>query len=125
MPNTVVRVYSDFSDAQHARDALLSSGFDEADVHLSSEEGEAGPPQGNFILDYKDTGTNFDSRKDAMLDREVRTDALRMEPNAMERGTFLLTVDAEDENASERASEIMGRFHAIDIDKRTKASNSE
>lgn len=121
MANTVVRVYSRFSDAQGARDALLSSGFQPDNVHLSSQEDEAGPPQANFVLDYKDTGTNHETKLDALLDREPRTDALRLQPGAMERGTFLLTVDADDDSDCARASEIMSRFHAIDVDKRTGA----
>lgn len=122
MANTVVRVYSSIANAQHARDALLASGFVPSHVHLSSEKDEAGPPQGNFVLAEKDTGTNTEgSFLDKLLDREPRTDALRVQPGAKERGTFLLTVDADDDEQQARASEIMDRFDAIDVDRRTGA----
>lgn len=120
MTNTVIRVYSSFSDAQHARDALLASGFGPSDVHLSSEKDEAGPPEGNFVLAEKDTGSEHDgSFLDSILDREPRTDALRVPPGAKERGTFVLAVDADDGEQRVRASDIMSRFHAIDVDRRT------
>jgi hypothetical protein len=120
MTNTIVRVFSTFSDAQHARDALLASGFVDSNVHLSSQKDEAGPPEGNFVLDEKDTGTNYrGSFLNRMLDREPRTDALRVPPHAKERGTFLLVVDADDDDQQTCACDIMNRFNAIDVDKRT------
>jgi hypothetical protein len=119
MTNTIIRVYNTFSDAQHAHDALLASGFETADVHLTSEKDEAGPPQGNFVLEEKDTGTNDGgSLLNRMFAREPRTDALHVPPHAKERGTFLLTVEADDEAQQVRASDIMNRFNAIDVDQR-------
>jgi hypothetical protein len=119
MTNTIIRVYSTFSDAQHAHDALLASGFGTSDVHLTSEKDEAGPPQGNFVLEEKDTGSNDGgSLLNRMLGREPRTDALRVPPHAKERGTFLLTVDADDEDQQARACDIMNRYNAIDVNQR-------
>jgi len=54
-----------------------------------------------------------------MLDREPRTDALHLPPHAKERGTFLLVVDAGDDDQQTRACDIMNRFNAIDVDRRT------
>lgn len=120
MTNTIIRVFSTFSDAQHARDALLASGFIDSCVHLSSQKDEAGPPEGNFVLDEKDTGTNYNgSFLNRVLDRKPRTDALRVPPHAKERGTFLLIVDTDDDDQKTRACDIVNCFNAIDVDKRT------
>lgn len=116
MPNTVVRIYDNLAVAQHARDQLLDSGFAPDSVHLSSNQDEAGPVEGNFILDEKDTGHGPGS---GLLHRlfgtEERTDAYNS-ARPVWRDSYLLTVDTDDDEQLERASDIMERTGAADVD---------
>lgn len=116
MPNTLVRVYDNFASAQHARDQLLASGFPPDSVHLDSTLDEAGPVEGNGILDEKDTGKGPRSGPlHRFFNVEERTDAYNnSEP--VWRGSYLMTVDAEDDAQSARAREIMDRMGARSVD---------
>lgn len=114
MAHTLVRLYDSFSKAEHARSALLGAGFTRESVQLSACEDEAGPVEGNFILDQKDTGKGPPS---GPFDTEKRTDAYN-NAQPVWRAGYMLTVDAEDEEALSRASGIMAQFGAIDIDAR-------
>lgn len=114
MPTTVVRTYDDLVNAESARNDLLVSGFPPSQVHLSSLMDEAGPVQGNFVLDDKDTGEGPGS---SALKPEERTDAYNNHTQHW-GGAYVLAVDAEDDNQGMRASDIMDRHHSIDIDRR-------
>lgn len=116
MANTVVRVYDVLSNAEQARRELLSAGFPESAVQLSSGIDEAGPVEGNGILDEKDTGHGpADGTVHSLLGGEERTDAYNnTEP--VWRGGVMLTVEAGDEAQSTRASAIMDSHGAVDID---------
>jgi len=56
MPNTLVRIYDSLTIAQKAREQLLASGFSPDNVHVDSRLDEAGPVEGNAVLDAKDMG---------------------------------------------------------------------
>ena len=116
MPNTLVRVYDNYAAAQHARDKLLASGFSPENVHLDATQDEAGPVDGNAVIDAKDTGKGPRSGPmHKLFGVEERTDAYNnSEP--VWRGNYLLTVDAEDDADRERASGIMDSFGARDMD---------
>ena len=118
-PHTVVRIYDNLAVAQHARDQLLSSGFAPDSVHLISNQDEAGPVQGNFILDENDIGHG---RGGGLMHRlfgtAERTDAYNSS-RPVWRDSYLLTVDTDDDAQLERASDIMERTGAADLDART------
>lgn len=119
MANTLVRVYDKFSDAESARNALLASGFAPDSVHLMSQADEAGPVQGNFVLEYKDTEKGGDrSMFDALFGRDDPNEGQGRTEVAW-RGNYLLTVDADDGDQFTRAFDITKRFGAIDVDQRT------
>lgn len=117
MPNTLVRVYDNLAAAQHAREQLLASGFASDHVHLDSTVDEAGPVEGNSVLDDKDTGKGPRSGPlYKFFNIEERTDAYNnSEP--VWRSCYLLTVDADDDAESARASDIMDSTGARSIDK--------
>ena len=113
MSNTLIKIYDDFSVAQNAREQLLASGFSPSSVHLSAPDDEAGPVEGNFTV-----GDNYDEKKGAggMLrsllggsDDPHRSDDVytRKYSNVVQRGTYMLKVDADDEDETARASNIM------------------
>lgn len=119
--STVVRVYDHLSDAQDARDQLLQSGFPPSSINLDATGDEAGPTEGNGILDDKDTGkgprrrfTSSASSGGALLSGEDRTDAYNnSEP--VWRSSIMLTVDAEDDEQRARACGIMDGCGATDV----------
>ncbi len=99
MANTLLRVYDEFSAAQHARDALLSSGFPPHTVHLTSRDDEAGPVSGNFTVGNAKVGSNAsgDVYKHKFAD-------------VVQRGVYLLEVEPDNDDERARASDIMGRY---------------
>lgn len=116
MPNTLVRIYDNFASAQQAREQLLASGFSLDRVHLDSRQDEAGPVDGNAVLDAKDMGKG--PRSGPMykfFDVEERTDAYN-NSTPVWRDHYLLTVDAEDDAQRVRACDIMDRTGARDVD---------
>lgn len=120
---TLIRVYDSFSNAQNARSRLLESGFSPANVQLTATEDEAGPVEGNGILDDKDTGhgPRGGGIISSLFGIEERTDAYNnSEP--IWRSRILLTVDTEDDEQCARAGEIMDSCGAIDVDGRTGRS---
>jgi hypothetical protein len=122
---TLIRVYDSLSDAQEAHIRLLESGFSASSVQLAATEDEAGPVEGNGVLDEKDTGrgprgSGIVSR---LLGSEERTDAYNSS-KPIWRGCILLTVDADDGAQCTRAGEIMDSCGAIDVDVRTGRSMS-
>lgn len=127
MANTVVRVYDSFSNAQKAREALLGSGFLPSSVHLDSTADEAGPVDGNFILEYKDMDhgkANDNSVLDSTFSRDDPNEGLGRS-EVIWRGICMLTVDADDDEQFRLASDIMSKFGAIDVDERTSGARQE
>lgn len=122
MTNTIVRVFDRFSDAENARNELLGSGFSSSSVRLSSREDEAGPVEGNFTVGNKDTGTGgISGFFHSLMGNEDQTYE-RSYANVAQRGSYVLTVDANDDDQLARAAGIMDRFGAIDVDKRARKS---
>lgn len=112
MPNTLVRIYDNLAAAENARRQLLASGIPSDNVHLDSRLDEAGPVEGSGILDAKDMGKGSGNE---LAGTEANTDAYNnSEP--VWRGTVMLTVDAEDEAQSARATDIMDRMGARSVD---------
>lgn len=114
MPDTLVRVYDRFARAESARAALLDSGFPSESVHLTPSDDEAGPVEGNFILEYKDADRAQDkSAFDSLLDRDDINEGLNRQDVAW-RGHYLLTVDVQDDEQFRRASDIAEKFGGLD-----------
>lgn len=125
MAQTVMRVYDKFDNAQRARQALLDSGFTDEAVDLEARGDEAGPVDGNAVVDTKDTGHGPRARSGiaGMLGAEERTDAYNnSEPDW--GATYQLTVAAGDDRQCAVASDIMDRYGAIDVDALTARNRS-
>ena len=116
MPQTLVRIYDSLATAQHAREQLLASGFPPDSVQLDSKIDEAGPVDGNGVLDAKDMGKGpADGPLTKLFGIEERTDAYNNSEPAW-RSAVMLTVDAEDEAQRALASDIMDRSGARSVD---------
>ena len=116
MPNTLVRIYDTLAAAEQARRQLLASGFPPDSVHLDSRLDEAGPVEGNAVLDAKDMGEGPpDGPLNKLFGVEERTDAYNnSEP--VWRGAYMLTVDAEDDAQSVCATDIMEKTGARNVE---------
>jgi hypothetical protein len=115
MSNTLIKVYDDFSTAQHARERLLASGFSSSSVHLNTSDDEAGPVEGNFTVGNKDPKpggirgflkSTFGSNDDPADSNDPYT---REFSNVVQRGVYTLIVDANSENEAARASGILNQ----------------
>jgi hypothetical protein len=119
MSTTLVKVYNRFSDAEQARNALVSSGFPPEAIHLESSADEAGPVQGNFALEYKDSDNDNDNSVfDSLFGRDDPNEGRGRTEVAWGAG-YIMTIDAVDDAQSARASDIARQFGAIDMDTRT------
>jgi hypothetical protein len=119
MAHTLVRVYDSFTAAQDARNALLGSGFSPSSIQLDSRVDEAGPVEGNFVLDYKDTTEGPRSEfGQSLFDSAPHVEGNKYS-DVHNRGNHVLTVDADDEAQIALADDITMRFGAIDINERT------
>jgi hypothetical protein len=104
MNEPVVFLYDRFDDADHARSALLDAGFAAANVRLSSRHDEAGPVESNFLI-----GNGA---------REAHGDEYENDFAApMQRAGNMVEVDVQQPGDRERATEIMKRFHPVDVDR--------
>jgi hypothetical protein len=118
MPHTLVSTYDNFPAAENARDALLASGFPSPNVFLSSQQDEAGPVAGNFILDVQDKEHGYTDLGDTMGGQAKPADS-PMNQEAAKGASYLLMVDADDPADLSRASDIVSRYGAVEVSRRT------
>ena len=115
MATTLIHSYDTLFDAESAQQQLLASGFASENIHLTVKEDEAGPVQGNFTVgngtsDYSaalDPGEPAGVNNDETYERDFK--------DPVQRGTYLLTVDTDDDAQHQRASEILQRYGGIDL----------
>jgi hypothetical protein len=138
MESTVIGVYDNYDQAQNALNELVRAGFSRNDIQLtpgdhSSESrqsalratpqgGERAPNAGdndestigNFFGKifgtYANTGDKAD-HGDVMSDAELYSEAIR-------RGSYLLAVQARNDEQHNEIVNIMDRFGPVDIDER-------
>ena len=112
---SVVGVYDEYADAQAAVQALAADGFPRSNILLSPES-EAADTTATASGEKKDSGgiggffrSLFGS--DQSEHHETYAESVR-------RGSYVLTVEARDDDEADRASEIMNRFNPVDIEER-------
>jgi hypothetical protein len=115
MATTLIHSYDTLFDAESAQQQLLASGFSSENIHLTVKEDDAGPVQGNFTVGNAtsdnsaelDPGEPSGVHNDEVYERDFK--------DAVQRGTYLLTVDADDDTERQRASEILQRYGGVDL----------
>jgi hypothetical protein len=115
MTTTLIHSYDTLFDAESAQQQLLASGFSSENIHLTVKEDEAGPVQGNFTVG---NGTHDDSAElDPGEPPGVHNNEIyeRDFKDVVQRGTYLLTVDADDDTQRQRAREILHRYGGVDL----------
>ena len=110
MGKTLIAVFDDQSDAQQAQEAVMDSGFSSRTVRLtftdSSNSDVAITPKSEESLGEKIA--NFFGFGDQ---DETYSEAVR-------RGGYVLTVDADSDEECERAQDIIEEYDPVDIDER-------
>jgi hypothetical protein len=110
MAHTLIRLFRQIDRAQEAREALLASGFDPGDVQLEASEDEAGTAAGNFLLPREDTPEGRAIGADRSAEPPARQPDTTTNSQAVTRGQYILTVEAGDDGALERAAQIAARY---------------
>lgn len=122
MNNTVVAVYDEYGDAQSAMNALFTEGgFTRADVKLSpSEDTSEGRRQA--LRSQQDTsdsgGWSIGGFFSSLFGNDQYTDDAGVYSEAVRRGSYMVSVDAQTEEQADRAADILQRFNAVDLDQR-------
>src|SRR3569623_749181 len=112
----LLKIYDRLSKAEAAREALLASGFPSEKLHLSSTIDEAGPVEGNFVLEYKDAVRDNDkSFLDSLIQRADPNEGLGRREVAW-CGSCLLTVEAEDAEQLRRVRKLIEDFGGAEPD---------
>lgn len=114
MAHTLIRLFNQIDQAQSAREALLASGFDTADVHLDASEDEAGTVAGNFVLPREDTRAGRAIGADKSAEPPARGASTPTNSQAVTRGHYVMTIEAGDRGDLDKAAEITGRYGAVD-----------
>ena len=114
MPDTIIKVFDHFSDAEKARDELLASGFVLTCVHLRARQDEDVLATGHSATSDADTVTNaVDGIFDLLGGARARA-AKPHKHHSAQRGVYQLSVDVTDQQQLARASVIMKQFGGTD-----------
>ncbi|MFM9434958.1 uncharacterized protein (TIGR02271 family) [Janthinobacterium sp. CG_23.3] len=122
MQHTLVAVFDNRADAQQAKDELLSSGFASQDVRLSEgDAASAGVDQrsgADASVNDGSIGSSIKSFFSNMFGTDTDEHAQKYS-TAVSRGSYVLTVSADDEAEVERAADIVEGHGPVDIDEKS------
>ncbi|HEY0060835.1 MAG TPA: YsnF/AvaK domain-containing protein [Telluria sp.] len=126
MQHTLIAVFDNRSDAQRAQDELIASGFPRQEIRLS-EDGSGTQSVSDGSASSSDASATGDTGVMSSIrhfftdvfgtDRSEHAD---MYAEAVSRGHFVLSLDADSETEVERAADIVERFSPIDIDEHAR-----
>jgi uncharacterized protein (TIGR02271 family) len=117
--NTVVGVYDDYADARSAVQALLDAGFAQASVQLNPDTDMSATTQTTTADSGRAGGTGIGNFFNSLFGTDEHKEHRDVYAESVRRGSYVLSVDARNDEEVERASEIMDRFNAVDIDERS------
>ncbi len=108
MGRTLVAVFDEQSQAEQALDALTKGGFSSSNARLKAPDSTpaSGPSREESFGEKVAQFFGFGEQHEATYSEAVR------------RGSCVLVVDAADDAEAERASDIIERYHPVDIDQR-------
>jgi uncharacterized protein (TIGR02271 family) len=112
MQKTLVAVFDEQSEARQALDALSLGGFPSSKARITSSDSTAGgaassrPEHDESLGEKVAQFFGFGGQHESTYSEAVR------------RGSCVLVVDAADDDEAERASDIIERYHPVDIDER-------
>ena len=111
MPDTIIKVFNHFSDAEKARDKLLASGFALTCVHLLARQDEDALATGHSA-DAETITSAVNGIFDLLGGARARTAKPHKHHSA--HGVYQLSVDVADQQHLARAAVIMKQFGGTD-----------
>lgn len=130
MANTVVGVFDDYSQAQKAFDQLLGSGFSREEIQLSPAANS--PEARRAVLrdtersdNQSDEGWSIGKFFSSLFGTDTKDEHVDIYSEAVRRGSYLLTVDADSDDERDRAADIMNQYDPVDIDERASLWQTE
>ena len=121
MNNTVVAIFDEYGQAQQAMNALFNEGFTHSNVKLSPPEENPGARE-QFLRsrEISTTGSHWGIGDffRSLFGADQHGDDAGLYAEAVRRGSYMLSIDANDEDEADRAADIVQQYHAVDIDQR-------
>ena len=124
MTDTVVAVFDEYGQAQSAMNALFKEGFTHSAVKLSPADErtttrqEALRTQKGTAEESTGSGIGGFFRSLFGTEQDQHGDAAGLYAEAMRRGSYLLTVEADSVQKAHQAADLMHQFNAVDINQR-------
>jgi len=120
MNQTVVAVFDEYGDAQSAVNALnQEGGFTQADVTLSPAEETPEARQQILRAQQADSGGwSIGEFFKSLFGRDQQGEDAGVYSEAVRRGAYMVSVDAQTDEQADRAADILQRFNAIDLEQR-------
>jgi hypothetical protein len=120
MTTTVIGVYDQFGPAFSAKNALLAAGFSWTQVQLNPDH-EVAPRErsANPHTDPNSVNYNISSLFTGLLGAGNSSTHSNVYAEAVRRGGYVVTVDAETDDEHERALEIVRRFTPVNLEERS------
>jgi hypothetical protein len=119
MASTLIRIYDHLENAENARNELIHAGFQASRMHLSVRNDESGPVEGNFTVgnptDSGNSEKGFKGFLKSMID-SPKEDYDNTYRHVVQRATYMLTVEAENEDEATTACQITSRHGALPTD---------
>jgi uncharacterized protein (TIGR02271 family) len=130
MANTVIGVYDNYSRAQSALDELLAKGFSRSEVQLSPAEDTSAARQASLRSneqadDQSTGGWSIGNFFRSLFGNDERNEHVDIYSEAVRRGSYLLTVNADNDERRDQATDIMNRHDPVDIDERSAQWRSQ
>jgi hypothetical protein len=127
MAHTVVAIYDNYTEAQQARNDLTRSGFSLDQINLSPNENTADARAAALRTPHQDEGIagtigGFFRSLFGWGEEDKHVDIYS---EAVRRGSYLLTVHTDSDEQNDRATEIVNRYHPVDIDERAPQWQSQ
>lgn len=113
---SVVGVYDDYHDAEKAAEALVAAGFPRSSMQLTPESQSPVAQQTGSTSGEKQHGIGGFFR--SLFGMEEHKEHHDVYAESVRRGSYVLSVNADTDQRVDRASEIMNRFNAVDVEER-------
>ena len=123
MQNTVIGVYDKYSQAQAAVNELMTRGLSRAHINMIPQE-ESFDSRSSALRssDDRDEGWSIGKFFRSMFGSdEPESSHTDLYHEAVRRGSYLVTVEAESDEQRDQACEILDRYDPINIDERSSA----
>jgi uncharacterized protein (TIGR02271 family) len=121
MQNTVIGVYDNYSQAQSALSELIARGFNRSNIQMSPEKESYDARKNALSTSDQDEGWSIGKFFRSMFgsDEEDSNTHSDVYHEAVRRGSYMVTVQADSEAQRDQASDILNRFSPVNVDERS------